>query len=126
MRVALTEFHQAGQDETRRRRAWTLFLLLPRMLLFRPPRGGLIPEGQLQERFNRFTHGEWRLLLTEGRDNTERAMQCQRRRRGTQQDTVERRVERAEALVHLGKLSSGRRLWRAHHLDRATSKLVAP
>ena len=31
----------AGQDETRRRRALTLFLLLPRLLLFRQARGGL-------------------------------------------------------------------------------------
>ena len=126
MRVALTEFHQAGQDETRRRRAWTLFLLLPRLLLFRPARGGLLPKGQLQERFNRFTHGEWLLLLTESRDNTERAMQTQRRRRRTQQDTVERRVQRAEALVHLGELSSGRQALEGAALAPATSKLVAP
>ena len=41
LRVALTEFHQAGRDERRRCRAWTLLLLLPRLLLFRPARGGL-------------------------------------------------------------------------------------
>ena len=109
-----------------RRRAWTLFLLLPRLLLFRPARGGLLPKGQLQERFNRFTHGEWLLLLTESRDNTERAMQTQRRRRRTQQDTVERRVQRAEALVHLGELSSGRQALEGAALAPATSKLVAP
>ena len=108
MRVALTEFHKAGQDKSRPRRAWTLFLLLPRLFLFCPARGGLLPKGQLQERFNLFTHGERLLLLTESRDNTKRAMQSQRRRRRTQQDTVERRVERAEASFHLGQLSSGR------------------
>ena len=33
IRVALTEFQQAGRDETRRCRAWKLFLLIPRMLI---------------------------------------------------------------------------------------------
>ena len=47
MRVALTEFHHSSQDATRRKRAWTLFLLLSRLLLFRPARGGLLPKGQL-------------------------------------------------------------------------------
>ena len=42
MRIALS----AGatlSDEVRQTRGWKLLLLLPRMLLFRPPRGGLIP-----------------------------------------------------------------------------------
>ena len=31
-------------SEVRVVRGWKLFLLLPRMLLFRPPRGGVVPE----------------------------------------------------------------------------------
>ena len=44
MRLALTEFQESAQggDETRRTRAWKLFILLPRLLLFRPARGMLI------------------------------------------------------------------------------------
>ena len=64
MRVALTEHQRAGEDVTRRTQAWKLFLLIPRLLLFRPARGGLLPKGQLQERFNRFVLGQWLPLLT--------------------------------------------------------------
>ena len=44
-------------------RGWKLFFLLPRLLLFRPPRGGLIPRGRLQERLARFAAGDWEALL---------------------------------------------------------------
>ena len=36
-------------------RGWKLFLLLPRLILSRPPRGGVIPRGRLQERMARFS-----------------------------------------------------------------------
>ena len=108
MRVALTEHQRAGEDATRRTRAWKLFLLIPRLLLFRPAHGGLLPKGQLQEQFNRFIQGQWIHLLTESRQSNERALQHQNRRQRTQSDSLERRAERAQALVHLGELSSGR------------------
>ena len=64
LRVALTEFHQAGRDERRCCRAWKLLLLLlPRLLLFRPERGGLLPKCHLQERFDQFMRGQWTQLL---------------------------------------------------------------
>ena len=40
-------------------RGWKLFVLLPRMLLFRPPRDGLVPMQSLVERVNTFVSGEW-------------------------------------------------------------------
>ena len=40
-------------------RAWKLFLLLPRMILWKPSRGGLVPKGKLQERFAAFARGDW-------------------------------------------------------------------
>ena len=36
---------------------WKLFLLLPRMMLFRPPRGGKVPRERLIERVNKFRAG---------------------------------------------------------------------
>ena len=57
-----------------------------------------------------FVQGQWIPLLTESRQSSERALQHQNRRRRTQSDTLERRAERAEALVHLGELSSGRQV----------------
>ena len=45
IRVAMTEadLGYAARDELRVTRSWKLFLLLPRMLLHKPVRGGLIP-----------------------------------------------------------------------------------
>ena len=61
--------------------------------------GGLLPKRQLQERFDQFMRGQWTQLLITSR---------QHRRQHTQTDTIDRRAERAEALVHLRELSSGR------------------
>ena len=110
MRLAMTEAElgSASGDEQRRTRAWKLFLLLPRMFLFRPPRGGLLPKSQLLERVSQFHRGSWINLLVASQECSERALQVQRRRRRTQQDSVERRAQRAEALVQVGELSAGR------------------
>ena len=45
MRVALEEISDGGcrEDPAQEERGWKLFMLLPRMLLHRAPRGGLIP-----------------------------------------------------------------------------------
>ena len=53
MRIALKEISAGAtlSDEVRQTRGWKLFLLLPRMLLFRPPRGGLISRQRLFDRF---------------------------------------------------------------------------
>ena len=61
LRFALQEANAAvaAPDERRQCRAWKLFLLAPRMLSFRETRGGSIPKNQLQERFGRFTRGDW-------------------------------------------------------------------
>ena len=40
-------------------RAWKLFMLAPRMLLFRRSRGGLIPKNTLLERFAQFGREKW-------------------------------------------------------------------
>ena len=70
--------------------------------------GGLLPKRQLQERFDQFMRGQWTQLLITGRDCSDRACQSQYRRRRTQTDTIDRRAERAEALIYLGEFSSGR------------------
>ena len=98
-----------GSDELRCTRAWKLFFLLPKMLLHRPPLGGLLPKPQLLDRFSSFNRGQWINLLITSQDCLERASQAQRRRRPTQhQDNLERRAEWAEALVQIGELSAGR------------------
>ena len=53
MRGALQEIGEGsrGIEFVREERGWKLFLLLPRMMLHRPPRGGLIPRSKLIHRF---------------------------------------------------------------------------
>ena len=87
-------------------RAWKLFLLLPRILLHRP--AGKIPKGKLLERFTDFSRGHWIQMLITSLDYGDQAMILQTRRRRKQQDSVERRADRAEALVCMGELSAGR------------------
>ena len=62
----------AAQNERRQRSAWKLFLMAPRMLLFRKARG-LIPENQLQERFARFARGQWGALLLDSQEAVDEA-----------------------------------------------------
>ena len=53
LRIALRENCEgaAQHDETRQTRSWKLLVLLPRMVLFSPPRDGLIPRQRLFDRF---------------------------------------------------------------------------
>ena len=49
-------------DIPRLERAWKL-LLLPRMLLTKPRRGGFVPRKELEIRLALFSSGEWRILV---------------------------------------------------------------
>ena len=57
LRVALEE--ATSVQESRQERGWKLFIILPRTLLHRRPRGGLIPKEKLVQRFEAFGRGEW-------------------------------------------------------------------
>ena len=108
MRFALEEVELGvdAQNEQRICLGWKLFLLLSRMLLHKPARGGLVLKRKLMERFVAFTRGEWIELLITSRDCAEAAAQGRKRRQRTfQGDSVERRAERAEQLVQRGELS---------------------
>ena len=105
MRVALEEIREGGRrdDMTRQERGWKLFLLLQRMLLHRSPRGGLIPRAKLLDR-----RGRWIDLLTASEECCRQAAASRRRRTRRVEDEMKRRVDRADALVHMGELSSAR------------------
>ena len=89
-------------------RGWKLFLLLPRMLLSRPPRGGLIPRQRLEERLATFNAGEWVQLLESPMEAAMLGAQAnsRKRRRGRNND-AENRAATAQ-LTHMGALSSAR------------------
>ena len=104
LRVALEE---ATADQLcRQERGWKLFILLPRMLLHRPPRGGLLSKEKLIQRFNAFSQGQWENLLEASARCDEQTAVSRRRSRRRDGDDVERRAARAEMLVGLGELSS--------------------
>ena len=83
MRVALREADRArdSRDIVGQTRAWKLFLLLPRLLLHRPPRGGLVPKSRLLERFSLFATGHWAELLDHSLVCADQAAVASRRRR---------------------------------------------
>ena len=88
---------------------WKLFFLLPRLLLFRPLRGGLVSKRQLHERMALFNAGDWAQLLLESNSIAEAGTQAAvQKRRQHVQDDISRRAARAERLALLGELSAGR------------------
>ena len=96
------------RDERRHTRAWKLFLLLPRLLLFRPPRGGLIPRKRLEERCALCARGDWTVFLAASECSVEAGAvaSARRRRRGENGDV--KRANRALQLVRMGELSAAR------------------
>ena len=110
LKPALEEatWRNCRDDEVRHERRWKLIMLLPRMLLHRPPCGGSIPRTKLVASLEAFS-GEWIQLFTAGAACDEKAaigrIQQSRRKGG---DDLERRVLRAERLAHVGELSSDR------------------
>ena len=65
LRVLMEEISAArlARDVLRQFRAWKASLLLPRMLLHKPPRGGLIPKRRLEERLELFARCDCMPLL---------------------------------------------------------------
>ena len=60
LRTALAEV--IATEHVRQVRGWKVFLLLPRMLLSRPPRGGHMSKEKLRKRFELFSAGRWEEL----------------------------------------------------------------
>ena len=106
MRLAMREASTASsnQSELQSVRAWKLFLLIPRMLLWKPSRGGLITKEKLQERVAAFAKGVGS-LLSQSEEATKSATAIRQR---TRVDSVEQRAKRAQSLAELGELSSAR------------------
>ena len=64
--LVAVEASYAGVDEQSTVRAWTLLLLLPRMLLHTAQRGGEAGERELRKRIAMFDSGQWLQLLGRG------------------------------------------------------------
>ena len=111
LRTALEEVTSGVErhSDIRVIRGWKLFLLLPRLLLYRPSRGGHVPRKQLEARMQQFQFGNWVGLLEDSQSCNARAHQSSvRRRRRDQVIDVEKRAARALSLVRQGELSYAR------------------
>ena len=85
-----------------------LFLLLPRMLLHRSPRGGPISRDKLIGRFDQFAAGQWNELLVASQTCAQETATAFTRRKRRSVDDGTRRAARALQFVQWGELSSGR------------------
>ena len=99
LRVALEEatIGSVVEDLARQERGWKLFLLIPRLLLHRGPRGGLISH-KLSQRFELFARGDWMALLRASQLCDEQAAVARRRSLRRAGDDIEK----------MGELSSAR------------------
>ena len=87
-------------------RAWTLFMMLPRLLLSRPPRHGQVPK--LQDSFViPFSNGEWAQLVEANLELSFEAQFATRLRWREQKDELSRRADRALRSVQLGRAVCG-------------------
>ena len=129
MRVALEAIRDApGTDKELD--GWKLFLLAPRMLLFRPQGVTRVLHTKLGRREHLFCAGRWTQLL---RDSAEAARaprpQGSADPRCPPEDgsdgDIRRRAERATALAHLGELSAAAKALTASPLAPASAQTLA-
>ena len=98
-------------------RAWKLWMLLPRMLLHRPPGTRTLSKPEWRTRIANFQQDEWILLLRQGGVHTDaepglnppESLNTEVVGAAPQpQPTLEQRARRARQLTHQGKLSAAR------------------
>ena len=108
----------ARRNELQQERGWNLFFLLPRMMLHRSPRGGLIGREKLISRFDKFAAGQWHDFIVESIKCAEEAATAHRRRaRRDHLNQDDKRAARAFNLVQMGELSAGRH-WKEPRLPQ--------
>ena len=102
------------RDAPERVEAWTLFLMLPRLLLHRVGRGGKNGARELQRRISLFDGGQWDVLLDACRST--RAGTSRRAVQRTPEGAQEAKVRAATALVERGELSHAARVLKSSGL----------
>ena len=103
VRLALEEIVSGwvSGDVVKQERGWKLFFLLPRMLLSRPCRGGLVPRRKLETRFQKFFAGDWAGLVADSEDLTSQASTARVRRSRRRQKKKETLLIILENLFYL-------------------------
>ena len=106
---SLGSFRESGYGRNRELYGPETSLLLPKMMLHRSPRGGLIAREKLIERFDKFAAGQWHdLIASSNRFAKEAATVWRRRARRVQCNQEKKRVSRDFNLVQMKELSAGK------------------
>ena len=108
-------------SEARAVRGWKLLLVLPRMLLWRPPRGGTVSRKKLEARIRQFQEGDWISLLRQSTVASEQGQHRAVRQRRRNQDEEAARAARDLALVQIGSSPQAAKFWKARALPLAIS-----
>ena len=115
----------AAQTPLETTRAWTLWMLLPRMILQRPPGTRTLPKDEWRRRIFALQRGEWhQLLATQARPLTH--PEADHPARHQNPPSPERRAERARHLVHQSELSAARQALTATPPAPGTAATLAP
>ena len=102
MRGAMRELHCRESSVVRLTRGWKLSMFLHRMLLFRPPRGRMVPGNSLA-RIRLFQDGQWLQLLGKSSNCAEKVHQ-----NDDDDDGEAKKAARVLSLVRVGELSVAR------------------
>ena len=124
LKVALEEVlsGQSRRDVAQQERGWKLFLLLPRMLLHRSPRGGPISRDKLIGRFDQFASSQWHELLVASQTCAQEAATAYaRRKRRNPNNGTHRTARFSGASCHLAGKPSKELNWRPETGSRSTS-----
>ena len=108
-----------ASSEQGQSRAWKLWLLLPRMLLHRPPGVRTLSKDDWHARIDHFQHGQWIHLLSTAHHQARAATTT-----SSPASTPERQASRARQLVHLGELSAARQALTAGPLAPGTANTL--
>ena len=97
-----------AHSEVRAERCWKLLMLLPRLLFFRPARGGVVPRKKLEGRIRQFQEGDWISLLNDSANCAAQAKVASVRARRRDRSDEATRAARAMSLVQVGESSAAR------------------
>ena len=122
-RTALEARAQATDEQTTTR-AWKLLLLVSRMLLFRRLGETTIEKDVLRARLEAFRESRWLDLLAASEESATSSADGARQSSRSQPD-LERRAERAAALVHLGEVSAARQALVAEPLAPGSAETLS-
>ena len=115
---ALDNINTASSEQGQSR-AWKLWLLLPRMLLQRPPGVRTLSKDDWRTRIEHFQQGQWIYLLARAHHQAQAITP-----NSPPDPSLERQATRARQLVHLGELSAARQALTAGPLAPGTAETL--